>query len=143
MARVGKIVTFIGSRETISDVIIQGMQVNNITDVNWSFVDDNIMHIYGELADLQTLKAYAEGLDGNFEFTIGGNAPAEATPVQVTPPTADEITAAEELRTAFNNVMQTKRDAFWTEIETEYNNIKTTAESFRRHTDLKHLRQRG
>ena len=143
MARIGKIVNFTGSRETISDVILECMQENTITNVNWSFVDDTTMHIYGEQTDLQTLKTCAEGKPGNFTFTISGNAPAEPVDTPETPETPDEITARAELKTAFNTVMQNKRDAFWVDIETEYNLIKTTAEPFRRYTDLKHLRQRG
>jgi len=144
MARVGKIVTFTGSRETISNVIVQGIQDLSLTSgINFGFVNDTTMNIYGEQTELQSLKTYAEGLEGNFTFTIGGNAPAEPVSTPDTPPTADEITAEAELKTAFNTVMQAKRDAFWTDIETEYNIIKTTAEPFRRYTDLKHLRQKG
>jgi len=58
-------------------------------------------------------------------------------------PTPDEITAAAELRTAFNTIMQQETDDLWTRIETEYNNIRTTTEPFFKYTELKHLRQRS
>ena len=128
MARIGKIVDFNGSKETITDTIIAGMQENTITDVNWSFTSNTQMHIYGEQADLTTLKAYAnsKGLD----FTIGGDAPAEPVPDVETPPTADEIAARGFMKTAFANMKQNEKDRLLAILQTEYDAINTTPIAF-------------
>ncbi len=140
MARIGKIVTFDGSKETISDVIIAGMALNTITDVNWSFPDKNTMHIYGEQADLSTLKAYANGLDAPFIFDIGGDAPAEAVPTPDPTPTPDEITANAELKASYERVKEAERQRLHDLVETDYMATRTTNEPYRKTTDWKHLR---
>jgi len=141
MARIGKTVQFNGSRETISNTLVQGITKLGLTGINFGFVNDNTMNIYGEAQDLNKLKTEANAR--GFEFTILGNAPAEPVSSPSTPTPVDEITAQAELRTAFNTIMQEETDALWTRIETEYNNIRTTSEPFFKYTDFKHLRQRG
>ena len=141
MARIGKNVTFDGSRETIADVLVQGIAKLALTDINFSFIDNNTINIYGEQADLTTLKTHAN--NKGYTFTINGDAPAESIPPVETPPTVDEVQANLEMRTAFNTVMQNLIDAIWTDVEVEYNVIKTTAEPFQRITDIKHLRQKA
>ena len=141
MARIGKTVQFNGSRENISNLVTEGIKKLGLGGVNISFIDDTTFNIYGELADLQTLKTEANAR--GFEFTILGNAPAEPVSPPEPQPTPDQIKAAVELKTAFDTIMQEETDALWTRIETEYNNIRTTAEPFFKYTDFKHLRQRG
>lgn len=141
MARIGKTVQFDGSRENISNAIVKGITDLTLTGINWSFIDNSNLNIYGEDVDLTALKI--EVNNAGFSFTVLGDAPAEAVPDAETPPTADEITARAELKTAFDTVMQNERDSLWTAVETEYNIIKTTAELFKRFTDFKHLRQKG
>ncbi len=57
-------------------------------------------------------------------------------------PTPDELQRDLEVNTAFNTIMQEDEDAFWTRVETEYNNIKTTTEAFQRTVMLKKEVQR-
>jgi len=141
MVRIGREVDFDGSRNTLNDALIKGIVKLGLTGINWSFVDDDTLNIYGEDVDLTTLKVEANAR--GFVFDVIGPAPAEPIPDPGTPPTPDEITALAEMRTAFNTVIQARIDEFWTDVETEYDLIKTTAELFRRFTDIKHLRQQA
>lgn len=142
MARIGKIVDFTGSRETITDTIIEGMTENAITGVNWSFTSNTQMHIYGEQTDLTTLKTFAnnKGLD----FTIGGDAPAESSGPADPPLTQDEIDAIGFFKQAFNAEMQSLEDSILSSIETRYNALNTTPITFADvpKKGIKHLRQR-
>jgi hypothetical protein len=112
MARIGKIVDFNGSKETIS----------------WSFTSNTQMHIYGEQADLTILKAYAnsKGLD----FTIGGDAPAEAVPDVETPPTQAELDARDFLKTAFGEMKTEEINRLMTIWQTKYDAINTSGIAF-------------
>ena len=140
MARIGKIVTFDGSKETITQVILNGMAENTITDINWSFADNNTLHIYGEQADLTTLKAYANNLDAPFTFDIIGDAPAEPLPDTTPPPTQDEIDALAFFKTAFVTAMTNERQRLIDLIEVEYDLINTTPIPFAMRTDIKWFR---
>ncbi len=141
MVRIGKIVTFNGSRETINDKLLKGIIFLGLTGINWTFVNNNTINIYGEQVDLSALRdlVVAKG----FEFTLGGNAPPEPIGEIEPPQTPDEIQAELELKQSAQFVLE--RDfinKFWDAVETVYNNNKTTAEPFRRFTDLKAFRQR-
>lgn len=141
MVRIGKTVEFTGSRENIAKVLVKGLEKLGLSGVNFSFVNDTTMNIYGEGADLTTLRT--EAIDRGYTFTIIGNAPAEPTGEIEPQPTADEIQALVELKQAFNKVIEDERTRIWNLIEAEYNRTKTTSEPFRRFTDFKHLRQKA
>jgi len=140
MVRIGKTVTFDGSRETISNALVDGITKLAIVGVNWSFVDNNTMNIYGEQADLTTLKTHAN--NKGFSFDITGDAPAEPVSTPETPLTQDEIDARAFMKTAFANMKASEKTRLLAILETEYNLINTTPIAFADvpKSDLKWLR---
>ena len=141
MARIGKVVTFNGSRETINDKLLKGITFLGLTGINWNFVNNNTINIYGEQVDLVSLRDLV--ISKGFTFTLGGNAPAETVGIIDQVSTPDEIQADIELRLAANFVINRDFiDKFWDAVEVVYNNNKTTGEPFRIFTDLKAFRQR-
>lgn len=128
MARIGKIVTFESNREYISDLLILGMQKLAIISVNWNFVNDNTMNIYGEQADLTTLKNHANSK--GIGFDIIGDAPAEPVVVPDPAPTQEELDSIAFMKTALQNMKQSEKDRLLTILQTEYDAINTTSITF-------------
>ena len=79
MARIGKDVTFDGSRNTIADLFVKWLPTRPEFGVqespNLSFLSDNQLRIYGWNTDLADLKVRAN--NKNFTFNIDGDAPTE------------------------------------------------------------------
>jgi len=80
--------------------------------------------------------------NAGFQPTVISSIPDPPVNPPLPPPTPDEIAARAERVTAFNTVMVALTDQFWVSVETAYDLIKTTAEPFRRDTDIKRYRQR-
>lgn len=127
MARIGKIVTFNGSRQTISNELVRGITKLNLTSgINFSFVNDNTMHIYGDQAELVQLKNAAEAR--GFIFTLGGNAPAEpVSPPDDPTPSGMPLDNA-KWRQATNKIREEDRLAILSRVNAEYDNLGGTRE---------------
>jgi len=140
MARTGKIATFEGSRENISKDTTKVIEKENLTSgINWSFTSDTGLNIYGEETELIIIESNMT----KYNYILGADAPTEPTPEPEDPVDPDETQALIEMQQAFDTQFQIERDLLWTEIEKEYDKIKTTTVTFRRYTDIKHLRQKG
>jgi len=143
MVRIGRIVDFTGNREVLTEKILLAISKQTpIEPINWSFVDDNTMHIYGDSADLTDLKTFLEGK--GFTFTINGAAPAEPTPDPEDPPTQDELDALQFFKDAFNAEFASMETTILAAIKVRYDLANTTPIAFEDvpKTDIKHLRQR-
>lgn len=144
MVRIGKQVTFTGSREKITDKILFAIDKQPPTEpINWSFINDNMMNIYGDNQDLNALKTFLESK--GFSFTVGPNAPAEPTDPGEPAPTQDELDAIEFFKQAFNAEMAALETAILASIETRYNALKGAnpiAFADVPKSGIKHLRQR-
>ena len=140
MARIGKTVNFTGNRENIGKVLVDGITELSLTSgINWSYIDDDTMNIYGEQTELASLKTYAEskGLD----FEILGDAPAEAVSIPDPEPTQDEIDALAFFKTAFVTAMTNEKQRLIDLIEVEYDLIKgANPIPFTMRTDIKWFR---
>jgi len=129
MARIGKIVTFDGSRETISDALVRGITALNLTSgINWSFVNNTTMNIYGDSAELTQLKTAAN--NKGYTFDIIGDAPAEPIDTPLPTPTQDELNSMAFMNTAWQNMKASEKARLLAILETEYNAINNTPITF-------------
>ena len=142
MARIGRNVTFDGSRESITDKLTKGITFLGLLDINFGFVDDNTINIYGEADDLTALRDLV--VEKGFTFTINGAAPTEPTGDTEPGPTQDELDAQQFFRDAFNAEMAAMETAILAAIKVRYDLANTTAIAFEDvpKSDIKHLRQR-
>lgn len=144
MARIGKDVTFDGSRKTIVDLFIKWLPLRPEVGVqdapNLTFLNDNQLRIYGWNTDLADLKTRAN--NRGFTFNIDGDAPAEPIETPEPPPTQDEIDARNFAKIAFDNMKENEKARLMAIWETEYDNINTTPITFENvpKQDLKWLR---
>lgn len=122
MVRIGRIVTFNGSRQTLSDKIQDAIAlVTPVSPINYSFTDDTTMIIYGDSTDLTALKTFLE--NKGFEFVVNGAAPTEPVPdAPETPPDWDVSIAKQ----ALINVILSKKVALDAEFQAEYTTLGGT-----------------
>ena len=130
MARIGKTVDISQtSFETVASTILEGMALNAITGVNWTNNKANkTINIYGESADLTTLKAHANSK--GLVFDILGDAPPEPVDTLEPPPTQDEIDARAFMKTAFGEMKTEEKNRLLTILQTKYDAINTTPIAF-------------
>lgn len=143
MVRIGKDVTFDGSRDNLTNKILLAISKSPpITPINWSYLSDDTIRIYGDSADLTALKTFLEGK--GFTFTIGPNAPTEPEAEVIPSPTQDELDSQQFFKDAFNAEFASMEAAILAAIKVRYDLANTTPIAFEDvpKGDIKHLRQR-
>jgi len=122
MVRIGRRIQFTGSRETLSERILQAIErVPPSEPINFTFTSNNMMNIYGDSNDLLALKSYLEGK--GFTFTIGLDAPPEDNTTPTEPPINYDPAI---LKQATKNIIQLKIDDLETALQTEYTTLGGT-----------------
>lgn len=112
--------------------------------VNIGAIDRTANEANVQASNQGQITAYVQLLTNEgFNPTNLGSVPEPPPPTPTPPPTPDEITRDQEVATAFNTIIEGEIARIRALVETEYNNISTTAEPFIMGFDIKHLRQRA
>ena len=121
MVQIGKLISYTGTKENLSNLLGQSG-----AGINISWLTNNEANVFGDSVDLQNLRDYVEAR--GVTITVLNDIPIPAQPPADTPPTQEEIDNKNFAEQAFNDEAKQMVDDFWDRVNTRYTALGGTGQ---------------